>query len=102
LDNRRNGFDGQWFDVDAVGDALVGHDGRGVGVHQDGAYTFFAKRLAGLGSRVIELGRLADHDRPGPDDQDAGGRRTGSLTVIGAGWIPFTRSRNSSKITWLS
>ena len=73
FDDRGDRLDRQRLDIDAVRDPLVGHDGRRVRIHQDGAHTFFAKRLAGLRSRVVELGGLTDHDWPGPDDQDAGG-----------------------------
>jgi hypothetical protein len=58
------------LDVGRVGHLGVGHDGRGIGVHQHHAVAFLAQRLAGLDARIIELARLADDDRAGADDQD--------------------------------
>ena len=60
----------QRFNVNPVRNALVGHDGGGIGVDQNGGDTLFPQGLAGLGARVIELRRLADDDGPGPDYQD--------------------------------
>src|SRR5262249_23001793 len=57
--------------VDGIRHLRIGHDGRGVGVHQDDPVTLFTQRLAGLGAGIIELARLADDDRAGADDQDA-------------------------------
>ncbi len=61
--------DGEGLDVDNVGDALVGHDGGGVGVDEHRLHSLFPQRTAGLGSGVVEFGGLADDDRPGADDQ---------------------------------
>ena len=69
LDDARDHVDGDRLDVDDVGDVLVGHDRRGVGVDEDGRDAFLPHRLAGLRAGVIELRRLADDDRPGADDQ---------------------------------
>jgi hypothetical protein len=40
-------------------------------VHEDDPNALFAQHTAGLGSRVVELDRLADHDRARADDKDA-------------------------------
>ena len=69
LDDARDDLDGQRLDVDDVGDALVGHDRRRVGVDQHGGHALLAHRLAGLRAGVVELRRLPDDDRPGADDQ---------------------------------
>jgi hypothetical protein len=73
LDDAFEDGDGERLDVHAVGDVEVGHDGGGVRVDEDAAHALFAHRLAGLRARVVELGGLADDDRPGADDEDAGG-----------------------------
>ena len=47
-----------------------------------------AQRLARLRARVVELARLADHDRAGADDQDAlqiGA--TGHFQAQGSSWL---------------
>ena len=59
------------LDVDRVGHLRVGHDGRGIRIHEDDAVALLLERLAGLGAGVIELARLADDDRAGANDQDA-------------------------------
>ena len=62
-------LDGQRLDVDDVGHAVVGHDRGRIGVDQDRLDALLAQRAAGLGAGVVELGRLADDDRAGADDQ---------------------------------
>ena len=59
------------LDVGCVGQLRVGHDRRRVAVDQDHLEPFGAQRLARLCARVVELGRLADDDRPRADDEDA-------------------------------
>ena len=59
------------FDVGAVGELRVGHDGGRVGVDEDDAVAFLVEGLAGLRAGIIELARLADDDRAGADDEDA-------------------------------
>jgi len=54
----------------AVGELRVGHDRRRVRVDEDDAVALLAQRLARLDARVIELARLADHDRAGADEED--------------------------------
>src|SRR5438094_7922212 len=58
------------FDVRALRELRVGHDRRGVRVHEDDLEPLFAERLERLGARVVELARLADDDRPRADDED--------------------------------
>ena len=61
----------QRLDVGGVGHLRVGHDRGRVAVDQHDLEPFGAQRLARLRARVVELGRLADHDRAGADDEDA-------------------------------
>ena len=71
LDDARQGLPFDRLDVDGLGHLRVGHDGGGVGVDQDDAVALLSQRLAGLRPGVVELASLADHDRPGPDHEDA-------------------------------
>ncbi len=71
-DDRLDRLDRQRLEVDDVGDLRVGHDRGRVRVHQDRAHALGAQRAAGLRAGVVELGRLADDDRPGAEDQDGG------------------------------
>ena len=52
-----------------VGDALVGHDGGGVGIDQHGFDAFLAEGFAGLGAGVVKFGGLTDDDGAGAYDQ---------------------------------
>ena len=61
---------GDRLDVGGVGELRVGHDRRGVGVDQGDPDALGPQHPAGLGAGVVELAALADHDRPGADDQD--------------------------------
>ena len=61
---------GDRLDVGGVGEAGIGHDGGGVGVHQDDAVALGFQGLAGLRAGVVELAGLADDDRAGADDHD--------------------------------
>ncbi len=72
-DHRLDRLDGQRLEVDRVGDLGVGHDRRRVAVDQDRPDALGAEGAAGLGAGVVELGGLADHDRPGAEDQDGRG-----------------------------
>ncbi len=58
------------LDVHRVGRFGVGHDRRGIRVDENDAKTFVLQCLAGLCAGIVELTGLADHDRPGADDQD--------------------------------
>src|SRR5206468_1724657 len=70
LDDPRDGVRGEGLDVRGVGELGVGHDRGRVRVHEDDAVALTEQRLARLRARVVELARLADHDRPGPDHED--------------------------------
>ena len=70
LDHACDGVHGDGLNVGAVGRLRVGHDRRGVGVHEDDLVALAPERSAGLGARVVELARLADHDGARAYDQD--------------------------------
>src|SRR4029450_3621617 len=48
----------------------VAHERRTVRVDDDRAEAVLAQHLQRLAARVVELARLADHDRPGADQAD--------------------------------
>jgi hypothetical protein len=60
LDERR----GDRFDIGVIGVLRVRHDRRRIRVDQTHLQAFFAEHAARLRSRVVELARLADDDRP--------------------------------------
>ena len=64
---------GQRLDIHNVCNILVGHDGRRIGVDEDGGDALLAERLARLRAGVVKLRRLPDDDRAGADDEDFGG-----------------------------
>ena len=70
LDDRGQHVRRQRLDVGAVGEVGVGHDRRRVGVGEDDAVALLAQHAARLRAGVVELARLADHDRPRADDED--------------------------------
>src|SRR2546430_12093666 len=59
---------------------------RGIAVHEDDPDPFFAERSAGLGTGVVELRGLADHDGAGADHH-------GGLNVLALGHRPTPSSR---------
>ncbi len=61
----------QRLDVRRVGELRVGHDRRRVGVDEHDLVALLLEDLAGLHAGVVELGRLADDDRAGTEDEDA-------------------------------
>src|SRR5918998_1166615 len=61
----------QRLDVGCVRNLWVRHYRGRVGVYEDYAVTFVAQGSAGLGTRIVELCGLPDHDRTRADDQDA-------------------------------
>src|SRR5215470_10441839 len=63
-------FAGERLDVSAVGDLGIGHDSGRVRIGQHNFVALRLERLAGLGAGVVELGRLADDDGAGAEDQD--------------------------------
>ena len=64
--------------VGGVREFRVGHDRRGVGVDQGYPDALVPQHPACLGPGVVELARLPDDDRAGPDDQD--------VLDVGAAW----------------
>ena len=71
----------QRFDVGPVGDVGVGHDRRGVAVHEHDAVAGRPERLARLRAGVVELRRLTDLDRSAPDEEDG-------ASLAGAAGVP--------------
>jgi hypothetical protein len=63
-------LDGHRLDVGPVRRIGIRHDRRRVRVHEDDPVALLAQRFAGLGSGVVELAGLADHDRSRPDQED--------------------------------
>src|SRR5208282_1258686 len=59
------------FDVSAVGELRVGHNGGRIRVHEHDAKALLLERLAGLRAGIIKLARLTNDDRAGADDEDA-------------------------------
>jgi very-short-patch-repair endonuclease len=57
------------LDIGDVGHFRIGHDRRRVRIDDDDPVAFAFQRLDRLASGIVELGRLADDDRPGADDQ---------------------------------
>ncbi len=60
----------QWFNVDVVGDVLVGHDGGGVGIDQNHLHALLLQGAAGLRARIVKLSGLPNDNGPGADDQN--------------------------------
>ena len=60
----------QRLDVGRVGELGVGHDRGRVRVDEHDLVALLAQDLARLDAGVVELGRLADHDRARAEDQD--------------------------------
>jgi len=69
-DDFLNRFGRDGFDVGAVGELGIGHDGGRVGVHEDDAVAFFPEGFAGLRAGVIKFARLTNDDGAGADDED--------------------------------
>ena len=70
LDDLRDRARQQRLDVGRVGELRVGHDRRRVRVDEDDLVALLLQDLARLHAGVVELGRLADDDRAGAEDQD--------------------------------
>ena len=82
LDNGLERLQREWLDIDPVGHAFIGHDGRRVRVDQDRAHALLAERLACLGAGVVELRRLPDHDRTRADNQHRPWHTTASIARV--------------------
>jgi hypothetical protein len=92
LDHTFDGFGRERLDVRGIGELRIRHDRGRVGVHERDTVPLGAQHLARLRSRIVELARLADHDRAGSDHEDpfdVGARRHQPGPPI--------RARNSSK-----
>ena len=61
-------FERQRLHVDLVGDVRVGHDRRGIRVHEHDLVPLLLEREARLRARIVEFGGLTDHDRTRADD----------------------------------
>ena len=72
FDDRRQYGRRERLDVGAVGDVRVGHDRRRIRVGEDDAVALLAQDSTRLGSGVVELACLTDHDRAGADDEHRG------------------------------
>ena len=86
-------FEGQRFDVGPVGHFGVGHDGCGVRVDQYDPVADPLEGLAGLGSRVVKLGGLADLNGARAGDQDRF-----DVVASGHGRLPALQER---RIAWV-
>ncbi len=53
-----------------MGHLRVGHNGGGIGVHENDLEPFLPQDLAGLGPGVIEFAGLANNNWPRPNDQN--------------------------------
>ncbi len=71
LDDARQRGPVNRLDVDRVRHLGIRHDRGRVRIDENDAEAFFTKCLARLRARIVELTRLADHDRAGADNQDA-------------------------------
>ena len=80
-DDRLDDVGGDRLDVGGVGELGVGHDRRRVAVDEDDPQALRAEHPAGLRAGVVELGGLADDDRPGADDEDARCRRASASAL---------------------
>ncbi len=69
-DDRGNGVAVERLDVGRVREFRVRHDRRRIRVHEDDAVALTAEHPAGLRAGIVELAALADHDGPGPEDED--------------------------------
>jgi hypothetical protein len=63
LEHAQHAFEVERLEVRAIGEAGVGHDRRRVRVDDDRPVAVLAQHLQRLAAGVVELGRLADHDR---------------------------------------
>ena len=68
-DDALDGLGGKGLQVDGVCHGVVGHNGGGVGVDQDGLHPLLLQHPAGLGAGVVKFSGLADDDGAGTDDK---------------------------------
>ena len=70
----------QRLDVGGGGELGVGHDRRRVRVDEHDLVALLEQHLARLRARVVELGGLADHDRPASRSRGSSGCRRGAAS----------------------
>ena len=70
LDHRGEHVEVEGLHVGPVGDGRVGHDRGRIRVDEHDPVPLGPQHAARLGARVVELARLADHDRARADDED--------------------------------
>ena len=61
---------GNGLDIGCIGHFRVGHDGGGIGVHQNDAVALFTQGFASLHAGIIKLTSLADNNRTSADDEN--------------------------------
>ena len=66
LDDGFNDLGCYRFDVGAIRELWICHDGRGIRVHQNDLVPFLAQRLASLNAGIIKFASLPDDNRAGP------------------------------------
>ncbi|AEM40103.1 hypothetical protein KVU_0264 [Ketogulonicigenium vulgare WSH-001] len=89
LDDLGDDLGGDRLDIGRIGHFRVGHDRRGVRVHQNDAVALFAQGFTGLGTGIVKFTGLPDDDGPRPNDHDrldVGSLRHG-VPLGGYGWI---------------
>ena len=69
FNNSFNGLLRQRFKIDLVGERIIRHNGRGVGVDKHNVKTCVLENAAGLCSGVVKLSRLTDNDGTGTDNK---------------------------------
>ena len=69
FDDALDGLEGERLEINFIGERLVRHDGRGVGVAEHDVDACVFEDAAGLRARIVELRRLADDDRAGADHE---------------------------------
>ena len=58
------------FDIGAIGEFWIGHDGGRVGIHQHDLVAFLSECLARLHAGIIKFAALPDDDWTGADQQN--------------------------------
>src|SRR5690606_1887882 len=71
LDDALDPFRRDRLDVRPIRQIRIGHDRRRIAVDQDDPVPLFLQGAHGLGTGVIELAALPDHDRARAEDEDA-------------------------------
>ena len=82
------------LDVGRIREIGIGHDGRRIRIDENDANTLLAKDAASLSARIVELGRLPNHDRPRADNKNRA-----DIVALWHYLVPpllSTSSRNSS------